>query len=160
MPARFPSLARLPIIPMLIILLCAAPPAIGQVIYKSTMPDGSVLYGDAPAPGAVKVESGRAPESKGVAPVSPEQETRIETEQNQYFSNLQRARDEVSAAQAELTQAQADRDAGQEPLPGERQSQRLTAAYFERQRALEEAVKNAQKRLENAYAALKQIELQ
>ena len=160
MPARFASLARLPIVPMLMILLCAAPPAIGQAIYKSTMPDGSVLYGDAPAPGAVKVESGHAPASKGVAPVSSEQEKRIETEQNQYFSNLQRARDEVSAAQTELMQAQADRDAGQEPLPGERQSQRLTEAYFERQRALEEAVKNAQKRLENAYAALKQIELQ
>jgi len=145
---------------MLMIVLCAAPPAIGQAIYKSTMPDGSVLYGDAPAPGAVNVESGHAPTSKGVAPVSPDQEKRIETEQNQYFSNLQRARDEVGAAQAEVTQAQADRDAGQEPLPGERQSQRLTAAYFERQRALDEAVKNAQRRLEKANAALKQVELQ
>jgi hypothetical protein len=160
MPARFASLARLRIVPMLMILLCAAPPAIGQVIYKSTMPDGSVLYGDAPAPGAVKVESGHAPASKGVAPVSPEQEKRIETEQNQYFSDLQRARDEVSAAEAALTQAQAERDAGQEPLPGERQSQRLTAAYFERQRALDEAVKNARSRLEKANAALKQVELQ
>jgi hypothetical protein len=160
MPTRFPSLARLPFIPMLMILLCAASPAIGQVIYKSTMSDGSVLYGDAPAPGAVKVESGHAPVSKAVVPVTPEQEKRIETEQTQYFSNLQRARDEVSAAEAELTQAQAERDAGQEPLPGERQSRRLTAAYFERQRALDEAVKSAEARLEKARRALKQVELQ
>jgi hypothetical protein len=145
---------------MLMILLCAVPAAIGQVIYKSTMPDGSVLYGDAPALGAVKVESGHAPVSKGVVPVTPEQEKRIETEQTQYFSNLQRARDEVSAAEAAVTKAQAERDAGQEPLPGERQSRRLTAAYFERQRALDEAVKSAEARLEKARRALKQVELQ
>ena len=57
-------------------------------------------------------------------------------------------------------QGQAKRDAGQEPLPGERQSQRLTAAYFERQRALDEGVKHAEERLEKARAALKQVELQ
>ena len=32
------------------------PPVAAQSLYKSTMPDGRVRYGDAPAPGAMKVE--------------------------------------------------------------------------------------------------------
>ncbi len=42
-----------------------------QVLYKSTMPDGKVIFSDKPAPGAVKVEASRPDTSRqGVAPPS------------------------------------------------------------------------------------------
>ena len=34
--------------------LALSPPLAAQSLYKSTMPDGRVRYGDAPAPGAAK----------------------------------------------------------------------------------------------------------
>ena len=125
-------------------LLSAAGAALGQVIYKSTMPDGKVIYSDAPVPGAAKVESGRAPETKGVDPVTPEQQQHIEQLQSEYFSKLEAARDEVTAAEAQYKQATAARKAGREPLPIERQGRasggsQLTMTYFERQQMLGES---------------------
>ena len=40
-------------------------PAVAQTLYKSTMPDGSISYGDKPAPDAAKVEETRPDVSKG-----------------------------------------------------------------------------------------------
>ena len=40
-------------------------PVLAQTLYKSTMPDGSVVYGDKPAPGAAKVEETRPDIKKG-----------------------------------------------------------------------------------------------
>jgi hypothetical protein len=39
--------------------------AAAQTLYKSTMPDGSVVYGDKPAPDAAKVEETRPDIKKG-----------------------------------------------------------------------------------------------
>ena len=48
--------------------------ALAQFLYKSTMPDGKVIYGDAPTPGAVKVEKTRPDTSKkGISAATPKE---------------------------------------------------------------------------------------
>jgi hypothetical protein len=67
------------------------------------------------------------------------------------------ADNEVRAAERALAAAQANLDAGQEPLPGERTGlarggSRLNEAYWERQESLRKAVTEAQERLDRAVA--------
>jgi hypothetical protein len=69
---------------------------------------------------------------------------------------LERAYAEVVAAQKALDEARRKREEGLEPRPGERigtvsGKSRLTEAYFERQKALEEEVRAAEQRLAEAY---------
>jgi hypothetical protein len=64
----------------------------------------------------------------------------------------------VEEARRQLQQAETARDAGREPLPGERVGlagggSRLTEAYAERQKNLEDAVRAARKRFEDAQQA-------
>lgn len=132
-------------------------PAAGQVLYKSTMPDGKIVYGDKPQPGAVKVEGTRPDTSKqGVGGTTPrEKEALKELEK----ARLQRGsgQERMQAAEQALKNAEAARAAGKEPLPGERigtasGASRLTDTYFDRQRELDEAVEAARRELEAARA--------
>ncbi|MGH8703093.1 MAG: DUF4124 domain-containing protein [Burkholderiales bacterium] len=130
-------------------------PAAAQVLYKSTLPDGRIVYGDKPAPDAVKVEETRPDVSKGGigGTTAREQEALKEMEK----ARLQReaGQDKVQAAEQALRNAEAARAAGKEPLPGERigtagGASRLSEAYDDRQRKLEEAVDRARRELEQA----------
>jgi hypothetical protein len=146
-----------------LVLALAAAPVLGQVIYKSTMPDGGVIYGDAPAPGAVKVESTTVPRSTGVAPVTPKEQSGLEARQQERLNAIETARAALQDAEEALKEAQAAREAGREPQEGEHQGtagggSRLTESYFERQQALETAVAQAQKRDDAARAALRQAQ--
>lgn len=132
-------------------------PAAAQVLFKSTMPDGSIVYGDKPAPDAVKVEETRPDVSKrGIGGTTPrEKEVLREMEK----SRAQREADQgkVQAAEQALRNAEAARAAGKEPLEGERigtagGASRLSEAYDERQRRLDEAVAKARSELEAARA--------
>jgi hypothetical protein len=128
-----------------------------QVIYKSTMPDGRVIYGSEPAPGAKKVES-MAPrtEDAGVRSSTPAQEQALQRRMSE--------REQRNAQQGDLAElekavkdAEAAQAAGREPLEGERVGtaggySKLTEAYWERQHELEQAVQDARKRLEQARA--------
>ena len=72
-------------------------------------------------------------------------------------NDLERAYEELLAAQVSLQQAQAARELGVEPLEGERLGtvsgqSRLSEQYWERQKRLEEEVELAHKRLEQAQA--------
>ena len=135
----------------------AAAPALAQVLYKSTMPDGKVIYGDKPAPGAVKVEASKPDTStKGIVPPSAGEKATL---QNLEADRKRREAvvDRVPAAQKALAAAEAARAAGKEPLESERQGtkgggSRLTEGYFERQKSLDAAVEKAQFDLENARA--------
>ena len=141
---------------MALATLLATGGAAAQSVYKSTMPDGKVVYGEKPAPGAAKVDKMDPPPAKtGIGGITPEERARAE--------NLQRQRGQEAAASAktqssveqarkQLQQAEAARDGGKEPLPNERSGMagggsRLNEAYFARQKALEEAVVAAQKAL-------------
>lgn len=140
-------------------LFCALllQPASAQTLYKSTMPDGRILYGDNPAPGAAKVEEQRRDTSKGgIGGTTPRER---EVLKDMEADRLQREarQDRVPAAAQALKNAEAARDAGKEPLEGERigtagGSSRLTDAYFERQRQLEAAVERARRDLDEARA--------
>jgi hypothetical protein len=139
----------------LLVLALAHLPVAAQVLYKSTMPDGQVIYGDKPAPGAVKVESSKPDISKkGIAPPTKGE---AETLKKLEAARLKReaAQGKVESAEKALRDAEAARAAGVEPQAGERQgtasgNQRFTDAYWERQKKLEQDVQTARRNLEQA----------
>jgi hypothetical protein len=126
-----------------------------QVLYKSTLPDGRVVYGDKPDPAAVKSELIK-PDTKKIGVVPP---TSRETAT---LNELERARikreggdSRTRTAEEALQKAEAAREAGKEPLPGERLgtaggASRLTDDYWKRQKKLEEAVETARRNAEQA----------
>jgi hypothetical protein len=135
-----------------------AQPALAQMLYKSIMPDGRVIYSDKPAPGAVKVETTKPDtSSKGIVTSTPKEATAVkqmEAERSQREAGADRLR----AAEQGLRDAEARRAAGQEPLAGERigtagGASRLTDEYLRRQKSLDDAVEQARTELENARAA-------
>jgi hypothetical protein len=122
------------------------------------MPDGKVIYGDKPAPGAARVEKTKPVTSKiGVeAPSKREAATLEELEAAR--RGRERAQDRVQEAEQALRKAEAARAAGVEPLEGERQGtagkkvQRFADEYWERQKKLEQDVETARSELERARA--------
>jgi len=129
--------------------------AAAQVLYKSTMPDGRIVFGDKPAPDAVTVEEIRPDTSKrGIGGVTPREKEALKVMEK---SRQQReaGEDKVRAAEQALQNAEAARAAGKEPLPGERigtagGASRLTESFFDRQRKLEEDVEKARRELDAA----------
>jgi len=139
--------------------LAGAAGVFAQALYKSTMPDGKVIYGEKPAPGATKVETVSPPPPKtGTVIISPEEKKRAEEREKKRAAETAKAESELEEARKQLRDAEAARDAGKEALPGERigtvgGASRLTDAYWERQKKLEEAVEAARKRLDEAQRA-------
>ena len=130
-------------------------PAVAQTLYKSTMPDGRIVYGDKPAPDAVKVEETRPDIKKGGlgGTTAREQEALKELEK----TRLQRegGQEKVTAAEQTLRNAEAARAAGKEPLASERigtagGGSRITDAYYERQKKLDADVEQARRELDQA----------
>ena len=126
-----------------------------QTLYKSTLPDGRVVYGDKPDPAAVKSEPIKPDTSKiGVVPPTARETATL--------NELERARIQREAgdsrtrtAEEAVQKAEAAREAGKEPLPGERLgtasgASRLTDDYWKRQKKLEEAVESARREAEQA----------
>jgi hypothetical protein len=135
--------------------LCAVllQPAAGQTLYKSTMPDGRIVYGDKPAPGAAKVEETTPDLSKRGIGGSTPREQQVLKEMEKERLQREGAKDRIRAAEQKLRDAEAARDDGKEPLEGERigtagGSSRLNESYFERQRRLEENVEKARRELD------------
>jgi hypothetical protein len=64
--------------PLFLALVLAAPGAMAaEDLYRSTMPDGSVRYGEAPDPGAKSVKKVPAPPpATGVTVITPEEKAR------------------------------------------------------------------------------------
>jgi hypothetical protein len=133
-------------------------PVAAQTLYKSTMPDGKVIYADKPAPGAVKVETSKPDTSKkGVVPSSA-REAEVLQQFEKARMEREAAEEKVRSAEQALREAEAARDAGKEPLATERLgtaggTSRITEAYWDRQRKLEEAVEQARRNVESARAA-------
>jgi hypothetical protein len=140
-----------------LVALLALAPAAAQTLYKSTMPDGRVIYGDQPAPGAAKVEPVKPDTAPTGVQISPPREADLVKQLEAERLKKERAQEKVSDAEKALRDAEAALAAGKEPRPGERLGtagggSRLTDAYWERQRGLEEAVKGARENLERARA--------
>ena len=141
-------------------LLLAAAGAHAQQppVYKSIMPDGKVIYGEKPVPGAKRVDTIDPPPAKtGVTPLPPEHKSMAGQQSNaRAAAATQQAT--LEDARKQLRAAEAAREAGKEPLAGERQGivgggSRLTDAYHERQKNLEAAVQAAKKRLSDMQAS-------
>ena len=160
---------RISLLAGLLMLAVPARPAIAQTLYKSTLPNGEVTYGDKPAPGAVKVEVIKPDTSKsGIGPGAPTakdiaRDAAMLKEMEKARLKREATDAKVRAARNALSDADAARAAGAEPLEGERHTfiiqekgtgkeaefrSRLTDAYFERQKKLEEAVEAARENLE------------
>ena len=106
--------------------------------------------------GAKKVETIETPTAKtGMSAITPEEQARAaEMRQRQAPPRPNRAL-EAQDARLALKNAEAARDAGKEPLPGERLGNvgggsRLSEGYFARQKGLEDAVAAARRRVEEA----------
>jgi hypothetical protein len=138
-------------------LLLGAPGALAQPMFKSTMPDGKVVYGEKPVPGATKVDTIEAPPAKsGITPITPRERALSEqAAKDKAKPAPPTSPDRVAEARKQLQQAEAALAAGKEPLPGERTGiagggSRLNDSYFERLKSLEKAVADAKKRLADA----------
>jgi hypothetical protein len=129
-----------------------------QIIYKSTMPDGRVIYSTEPVHGAKRVETMKPKtDTTGVQPVGPKDEKALQQRETQRERQATR-QNEVQQAEHALRDAEAAQAAGKEPLPGERQgtaggASRLTEEYWERQKALAAAVADARKRVDEMRGA-------
>ena len=144
---------------------CVSAGVTAETLYKSTDSSGRISYSDQPLPGAAKVERVL------VEPLDPEnaargeaarEKSRRETEefqqrQRQREQAMDKAHAEVITAFNALKKAQQRREAGVEPVHGERLGNvrggsPLAPSYFKRQQALDREVSAAQQRLEQAYA--------
>ena len=136
--------------------LAAASATAQQPVYKSTMPGGKVIYSEKPEPGALRVDKIEAPPAKsGISGLTPEERQRAEENAKQRAAagaaSDKQARD-LDDARKQLKAAEIARDAGKEPLPGERVGlagggTRLTDEYHLRQKKLEGDVEAARRRL-------------
>jgi hypothetical protein len=137
--------------------------ALAQTVYRSTMPDGRVIFGDAPAPGAAKVEPLNLPPPSTASPlVSPAEKERIQSSARDTAEKRREAQQQLEAARNELSSAQAALADGKEPLPGERLGiagggSRLSDDYWARQQRLKDAVTEAQQKIDAAQAALNSL---
>ena len=148
--------------------LAAATALAQQPIFRSVMPDGRIIYGDKPAPGAKDAEQVRLPPSNIARPAqrseagaSPTQPSGTGASPRQQA--LEAADAKVQEAQRALDAAKAALEAGREPQEGERGgttinkgrstgSTRASDTYMQRIEVLEDAVAAAQKNLDDALA--------
>lgn len=133
-------------------------PAVAQTLYKSTLPDGRIVYGDKPAPDAVKVEESKPDISKRGIGGSTPRETEALKQLEKARAGREVSEDKVNAAEQDLRNAEAARAAGKEPLASERLGtagggSRITDAYYARQKKLDEDVEKARRALDAARAA-------
>jgi len=144
---------------MLACCMLVAMSAAAQTLYKSTLPDGRVVYGDKPDPAAVKVDPITPDTSKGgLGGVATPGESQTLRQMQGARESREGATTRIQAAQKALEDAEAARMAGKEPLSGERigiagGGSRLTDSYDARQRQLEQAVEKARRDLDAARSA-------
>lgn len=134
------------------LLALAAASAHAQGIFRSVMPDGRVVYGDKPAPGA-KESKPVVLQKPNIALPTPPSASEPSPQQKDFNA----ADADVKHAQVELDRARSALAAGAEPQEGERTgtkggASRLTDAYSQRTKSLESAVAAAQARLDDARA--------
>jgi hypothetical protein len=130
-----------------------------DTVYKYRRPDGSVVYSDAPLPGArligryQRVPQPPAGATESAAPrgsADPDEQARLRTQ------SLEAADARVKAAERALKDVQDRQQAGVEPLEGERignaqRGSRFRPEYFARQKQLADDVERAQVDLDDAY---------
>ena len=136
----------------LIVTALIVQPVVAQTVYKSTMPDGSVVFGDQPQPGATKVDSSTPDTSDtGVQILQPGAEDalrKMEAARQEGESSTDGRRQ----AETALRKAEEALANGKEPLSDERVGtagggSRLNDNYWHRQKMLQKNVTDARERL-------------
>ena len=124
--------------------------------YQSVMPDGRIVVGDKPAPGAKEVKQVPLRKGNSSAPLSsPAQAGAAGANPQRQAQEVFEA--ELGDAQQQLQSAKSALETGREPQAGERTGiagggSRLTDAYSLRIKALEDAAASAQKRVDEINA--------
>jgi hypothetical protein len=144
---------------ILLAVICALGGAsvMAQQMFKSTMPDGRVIFGDKPVDGAAKVEPIKPDTAKrGIQTLTPGEAAAAKQAEQERLKR-ESAADTVRAAEQALRDAETALAKGEEPLPGERigtagGTSRLTDAYWKRQQQLKDDVGRARAALEKARA--------
>ncbi|MEO8040538.1 MAG: DUF4124 domain-containing protein [Betaproteobacteria bacterium] len=139
-------------------------------VYKNVMPDGRIIYSDAPVKGARKSQAVEVPPPPSEA---DQQKAMQRARENQRKKNELETRNEdrrqqfddaearVKNARTALAAAQLALDQGRTPLPGEFVGMagggaRPSESYLQRVAALEQAVESAKKELDDALRAVNQ----
>jgi hypothetical protein len=141
----------------LVAAVVLAQPAPAQTLYKSITPDGRVVYSDKPPPDAVKTEKRQMETSKqGIVPPSDRDKAALKKMQSQRQA-AESSQDRLRRAEIALHDAEVAQTMGKEPQANERLgtvsgNQRLTDAYWERQKKLDTAVEQARLNLEKVRA--------
>lgn len=144
--------ARILLAGCLIVFSLLNGPVAAQTLYKSIMPDGRVVYGDRPEPGAEKVESSKPDTSRTGVQLAPPGDERKVDEMAARRERGEAQADRLRQAEAAVRQAEAAIANGKEPLPGERigtagGASRLNDSYWERQKKLQDDLVRARDNL-------------
>ena len=129
-----------------------AQPVAAQTVYKSTMPDGRVIFGDRPEAGAAKVESSEPDTSKTGVQLTPPGAGRKVEEMRTKRESGEAKEEQLRQAQEAVRKAEVMLANGKEPLAGERigtagGASRLNDAYWARQKKLREDLVKARDNL-------------
>lgn len=151
-----------PVRTLLACALCFGLTAQAQV-YKNVMPDGRIIYSDAPLKGAksspVNVPPPPTDTDKAKAADRAQQETRERDALNERLDQRRKRLDDadqrVEKARKDLASAQLALEQGRTPMPGEMIANvgggaRPGENYLARIASLEKAVESAKKELDNA----------
>ena len=148
---------------LLIALALAATPVQAQTVFRSVMPDGSIIFGDKAEPGAreskgitlpppnIAVPPPAPARAPAPAPAPAAATTPAAPKPPAVSPEVQ-----VTTAEDELREARAALESGRDEKAGERihlkgGGTRLSDDYYGRIKSLEAAVAAAQKKLEGAY---------
>ena len=134
----------------------------GQAIYRSVMPDGRVIFGDKPAPGAKESKQVQLRPSNISTPGPTSSPTQSANQPQSRQSSVEAASADVAEARKNVDRARATLEAGRTPNPDEMignvnsgkgkstGGMRTTEAYDERIKALERDVEAAQRQYDEA----------
>lgn len=125
-----------------------------QKMFKSTMPDGKIIYGEKPEPGAKRVDPVDGPPKKsGVETLTQDEKDRAEFLRRKPAASAASANPALDEARQKLKQAEAAREAAKVEKEGDRIGTkggyaRLSDDFNARQKAAEAAVEAARKRVQ------------
>lgn len=131
-----------------------------QTFYKSVLSNGHIVYGDAPVTGARRAEkiTVRTDMSSSEVDAATSQRA-LEMTRQQLLrdaaartARLAQLESEIAAAYNEVKNSEEARETGRAVQEGDRQGRRLLVPYWERQRSLEVAARQARQRLDKLLA--------
>lgn len=126
-----------------------------RVLYKSVLPDGRVVYGDAPASAAtrsdriaVEVHPASTQDSDAALRSLALTRQQLLRDSAARTARLRQLDNQIIDTYSQLKAAEVQREQGREVQDGDRQGRRISAGYSERQRRLERAVSQLRQRLD------------